>query len=244
MRAAGSAFRWWGVLHGNNEEEVREYHRALSNIYPFTDEGEGWAIRPEPQVNIYAVARSLRILKHLGITKAHFLAATSQDVIATLLSLGPQAGLEVMTYDSAYAVKSGFNRHTFQPTEDGLTFRILTEEGEQTFGRDWLMYHCPCSVCAHMRVRSQEIPKARAQLQDKKFAGWWSTWLQFHDLHIQQQLTLAQAAAAEKDPTALMKLVLGEASYAKVMRIYEEDGHEPGAIVATGGTTSLLDLLK
>jgi len=65
-----SAFRWWGVLHGNTESEVREYYDAISAIYPFDEEGEGWAIRAEPNVNIYSVARSLRVLKRFGIKRA------------------------------------------------------------------------------------------------------------------------------------------------------------------------------
>lgn len=243
MREAGHPFRWWGVLHGNNEEEVRAYHKAVSAVYPFTDDGEGWAIRPEPQVNIDGVARSLRILNHLGIKKAHFLAATSQDVIAVLLALGPLAGMEVLTYDSAYAVKSGFNRHIFRPQPDGLTFNIQSEEGADQTGRYWLLEQCPCAVCAHMRARVPDVPKAQKELHDPKFGGWWSTWLQFHDLHIQQQLTQAQADYAEKDPDGLLRLMLKPADYAAVHRIFESDGHERRSIVPTGNSHSLLDLI-
>lgn len=248
IRATGSKFRWWGVLHGNNEAEVREYHENLAAVYPFTDDGEGWAIRAEPNVNIYSVARSLRILRHLGIKKAHFLAATSQDVIAVLLALGPQAGLEVLTYDSAYATKSGFNRHIFRPREDGITFAIMTEEGEDRTGRDWLMHQCPCDVCAYMRIRSQQvddprIAKAQPQLLAPEFGGWWSTWLQFHDLHIQQKLTAAQAVEAEKHPDSFLRMMLSAKEYTQVMRIYEEDGHEPKMSVPTGTSKSLLDYL-
>lgn len=281
LRAGGSKFRWWGVLHGNNESEVREYYETLSSVYPFADEGEGWAIRAEPHVNIYSVARSLRILKNLGIKKAHFLAATSQDVIAVLLALGPQAGLEVLTYDSAYAVKSGFNRHVFKPVTTGpakgISFSILTEEGDgqekqrdlgvtavlsqeerEDFekerpqkkdlsfrtGRDYLLNECECAVCAHMRVRSEETEKGRQQVKLDTFAGWWSTWLQFHDLHIQQKMTAAQAEVAEYDPNGLLQALLSKEDYSTVHRIFEEDGHEPGAIVQTGSSKSLLDYIK
>lgn len=243
MRKQGTAFRWWGVLHGNTEAEVREYYEKMCAIYPFEDEGEGWAIRAEPFVNIYCVARSLRILKHLGIKKAHFLAATSQDVIAVLLALGPEAGLELLTYDSAYAVKSGFNRHIFRPNEDGLTFSIQSEYGEDTEGREWLRLKCPCAVCAHMRQRAEVVPKAQRELLQSKFGGWWSTWLQFHDLHIQERLTEAQAQFAAKDPDGLLKKILTEKEYTLVRRIFEEDGHEPKSIVKTGTSRSLFDLL-
>ncbi len=243
LRAEGSAFRWWGVLHGNNEAEVRQYHDAISAVYPFTDAGEGWAIRAEPNVNIYAVARSLRILKNLGITRAHFLAATSQNVIAVLLALGPLAGLELLTYDSAYAVKSGFNRHTFIPNADGLTFRVTLETGSDRRDREWCLHECPCAVCAHMRMRSEVYPKGMAEVHAEKFGGWWSTWLQFHDLHIQEQLTAVQARAALDDPDRLLRTMLTPNEYSLVMRIFEEDGHEPNAIPSTGSSNGLLDYL-
>lgn len=243
MRKEGTAFRWWGVLHGNNEEEVREYHKAISKVYPFNDEGEGWAIRPEPFVNSYATARSLRILQHLKITRAHFLAATSQDVISVLLALGPEAGLQFLTYDSAYAVKSGFNRHTFKPENDGATFTIITEEGDENYGRQWLLKECPCPVCAHMRVRSQECDKGRKELHQVKFAGWWSTWLQFHNIYIQQKLVEKQAALAEQDGRKFLREQLPQDA-ATILRIFAEDGHEPSSITPRGTSVGLLDFLK
>lgn len=247
LREKGTDFRWFGVLHGNNEAEVREYHAAVSAVYPFTDPGEGWAIRPEPYVDIYATARSLRILKSLGIKRAHFLAATSQDVIAVLLALGPRAGLELVSYDSAYAVKSGFNRHVFVPAADGLTFTILSEEGPSRAGRDWLLHECPCRVCAYMRVRSEQVPRAEKELHADKFAGWWSSWLQFHDLHIQEQCTARQAELAVKDPEELLRRQLrsthADQDYSTVLRIFEEDGHEPSGGAPSGGSHSLLSYL-
>lgn len=244
MRERGSKFRWWGVLHGNNEREVMEYHAALSRIYPFTDEGEGWAIRPEPMVDIYSVARSLRILQHLDIKRVHFLAATSQNVIAVLLTLGVMAGLKFMTYDSAYAIKSGFNRHIFKPSEDGLTFAIDTETGLERHGRDFMMHECPCAVCIHMRVRSLEVPKAVNELHQPKFAGWWSLWFQMHDLYIQERATNAQAELAHKSPESLLRRLLDPKEYSMVMRIFEEDGHEARSIVPTGTSRGLLDYIK
>src|SRR5262249_611006 len=142
MRASGSAFRWWGVLHGNKEAEVLQYYEAVGAVYPFTDDGEGWAIRAEPNVNIYSVARSLRILRRLGIKRAHFLAATSQDVIAVLLALGPQAGLDLLTFDSAYAIKTGFNRSAFVPQDDGLTFTLRREQRAEHHARDFVLEKC------------------------------------------------------------------------------------------------------
>jgi hypothetical protein len=229
IRASGSKFRWWGVLHGNNEVEVRQYHRAISAVYPFTDDGEGWAIRAEPNVNIYSVARSLRILARLGVKRAHFLAATSQGVIAVLLALGPQAGLHVLTFDSAYAIKSGFNRAAFTPRDDGIAFTLMREQGDERHVRDFILEKCPCDVCASMRVRSQRVPKARHEIARGTFGGWFSAWVQLHNLQIQLKVTDAQARAAASDPQRLLQTMLTPKECSLVMRIYEEEGHEPNA---------------
>jgi hypothetical protein len=227
LRADRSPFRWWGVLHGNNETQVREYHDAITAVYPFSGDGEGWAIRAGPQVNIYSVARSLRVLKQLRITRAHFLAATDQKVIAVMLALGPIAGLELLTYDSTYAMKTGSNRLAFIPREDGLKFRLLKEVDAERKARDFLLHECPCRVCAYMRERSARVWKAQRELTARKFGGWWSGWFQQHNLHIQQKLTAAQADAAQSDPDALLRAMLSEREYAVVMRVFHESGHEP-----------------
>jgi len=240
MRAAGSPFRWWGVLHGNSDWEVRQYHRAISEVYPFEGEGEGWAIRAEPTVNIYAVARSLRVLNRLGIKRAHFLAATSQDVIAVLLALGRRAGLELLTYDSAYAIKCGFNRTAFVPTDDGVSFTTKGEQDDERHVRDFLLNECSCEVCAFMRLRSDQVAKARHQLHRAEFGGWWSAWVQLHNLRIQQQLTEAQARAAESDPDRLLQMMLTEERHSLVMKIFEEDGHEPNAVVPPDSLLALI----
>jgi hypothetical protein len=52
LRAAGNPFRWWGVIQGRSWEEMREWHQAISAVYPFTDDGEGWAFKAHPVNNI------------------------------------------------------------------------------------------------------------------------------------------------------------------------------------------------
>lgn len=239
-------FRWWGVLHGNSTEEVKQYHKAVSDIYPFTDEGEGWAIRAEPLVNIYSVARSFRVLKQLGIKRVHFLAATSQKVIAVLLGLGVEAGMELITYDSTTAIKNGFNRNVFVLDEGGITFHLMTEKNDDFHGRNFCLHECPCSVCEHMRLRSMHEEKGKRELYDKKFGGWWSTWLQFHNLETQRRLVEGQAALAKKDPDALLRTMLSSDEYFKVMRTFTEEGHEPAAAwpAIQGSARSLLDYMR
>lgn len=240
LRAAGTKFRWWGVLHGNNEAEVRQYHDAISAVYPFEDEGEGWAVRAEPRVDIYAVTRTLRILKSLGITRAHFLAATSQKVMAVLLALGPPAGLEFLTYDSMSAAKGGFNRHLWKPRDGGITYFAEWEQGTDHKSRDWVRDVCPCAVCVHLRAYVAEV---KAPLDEGGFNGWWSTWFVVHNVYLQKEIVAEQERAAAASPEQFLRKMLEPVEYSTVMRIFEEDGHEPSVAAPTGTSRSLLDFL-
>lgn len=242
MRARGTRFRWWGVLHGNTSDEVRRYHEAIAAIYPFTDEGEGWAIRPEPLVDIYACARSVRVLSQLGIRRAHFLAATRQKVMTVLVALGSLAGMELVTYDSAYAAKYALNRGLFRANEDGLTFKVLMETGPEHFVRDYVREECTCPICVRMRERSETTLRGREQMARGDYGGWYSSWLLLHNLYAQTQLGLALGAAAIADPDKTLRLMLTPREYSTVMRIYERDGFEPKP-AETGNSVSLLDYL-
>lgn len=243
LRAGGTPFRWWGVLHGDHEYDVREYFHAISDIYPFTDSGEGWAVKAEPEVNPFSVARSLRILRTLNISRAHFLKATSQSVIATLLALGVEAGLDLLTYDSAYALKSGLNRAVFVPTENGLTYRILREREEGSDARDYLRDRCSCRVCEFMRSRSDELTAGRYENRAGVFGGWFSSWSAFHNAEIQRARTAALAAAAERDPAYLLREVLGAKACATVRAVFEREGHEPNPGCPRGRRRGLLSLV-
>lgn len=245
LRKSGTKFRWWGVLHGSNEEEVKQYYRAISNVYPFTDEGEGWAIRAEPRVIPTTVARSLRLLKDFAIKRAHFLAATGQAVIATLLVLGPRAGLDVVTYDSAYAVKQGMSRHVFYPNDDGLTFRPLWEgTGTSRVHRKYLLEQCHCRVCDFMRgLVDDGHPQAEKELLSDKFGGWYGTWFILHNMHMQLELHDRQVEFARRDPDGLLRQMLGK-QYHSVLRIFDAPGNELGGMPKVGTERSLLDFIE
>src|SRR5690242_2465817 len=240
-RAKGSKFRWWGVIHGNNPQEQEEYYRRIADVYPFTDQGEGWTIRAEPQVDTNTVASTLRLVKRLGIKRLHLLAATGQEVAAVIFALGPESGLEVVSYDSAYAIKAGFNRQIFVRTEPGAyKWEILKEEGKEKHVREYLTETCECEACLWMRVRSQETKKGvMATVKGKDFGGWWSTWCQLHNLYIQQHLLEEQYQASQADPEKFLEVMLGHSTASIVQRIYA--GQQPAAIVATGSERSLLE---
>lgn len=230
-------FRWWGVAHGNTEDELVAWYRAVADVYPFADEGEGWAVRAEPNVNIYTVARTLRTLQRLKVKRAHLLAATAQEVTALLFVLGPEAGLDLVTYDSAYAIKDGFNRQGFRPASDGLSWSTMREIGDEDTVRRYVIDECECAACVWMRRRSEEFERGREGIRAKVFGGWMSTWLQMHNLNIQRLTLENQAREASHD---LLRELLGHKNYYKVLRVFAYGDTE---IVPTGTDRSLLDLL-
>jgi hypothetical protein len=234
-RKAGSKFRWWAVGHGNSEEEFEAWYREISNIYPFEDEGEGWAVKAEPNPDAYTVARTLHTLQRLGVTRTHFLAATGQDVTAVLFTLGPEAGLEFVTYDSAYAIKDGFNRGAFRPAADGLSWSTMQEIGDENHVRKYVIEECECEACVYMRARSEVYDKGRKGIRAEEFGGWMSTWLQLHNLCIQKVTLENQAAEASHD---FLREILGPRNYARVLRVFS-DGDRMPAVRRRG----LLDLL-
>lgn len=240
LRERGSAFRWWGVLHGNNAAEQDAYYRAVCDIYSFADAGEGWAVRAEPIVNTESVADTLRVLKGLGITRAHFLAATGQEVVAVLYALGPEAGLELVTYDSAYATKGGYNRLVLVPDpEDPIKWTTRRERGAEDFVRRYVYEECCCAACAWMRKRTEEEPRGQEAIRAWVFGGWWSTWCQLHNLCIQCECLNRQWWVAQKEGRAFLPRVLGRDAH-RICRIF--DGQEPRSIIpATGSSQSLLN---
>lgn len=101
---AGTSFRWWGVVHGRTPDELEEWWAAISHVYPFTGEGEGWAFKPYPLNTPEGMATVLEFIQQRGIRRAHFFATTGRYAVETLCCLGPQRGLEIATVDSFSAL--------------------------------------------------------------------------------------------------------------------------------------------
>jgi hypothetical protein len=260
LRAGGSAFRWWGVIHGNTPDEQEIWRSAVAAVYPFTDEGEGWALRAEPYVHPFTVASSLRMARRAGLRRMHFLAATGYRVIATLLCLGQEAGLDLVTYDSTFAIKSGLNRRILRADDTGFRWTNILESEAEMHVRHYLRDECACAVCADLRHRT---PPRRSSLLPVKngFSGWDGLWLQLHNVQTQLDVIARQWAAAQRDPAGLLREVLprtnardvaveGAHRYARVRRFFEGGGGLPtelfrvaGKGVITGSTRTLLDML-
>jgi len=162
-RKAGTSFRWWGVVHGETWEQLEEWHSRISAVYPFEDEGEGWAFKVHPANDPVQLARLLHFVKQVGVRRAHFLQMTGIPALTVLFWLGPQAGLEFVTYDSASSSFGGFNRTVYVPTEDGLDWRPLGEkfrEKGETHARDYMMDSCECISCELAREAREANPGA------------------------------------------------------------------------------------
>ena len=207
LREAGTPFRWWGILHGNDEREMRDYHAALSAVYPFTDEGEGWAIRVGPTPTAETTARALRLYKDLGITRAHFLMATAFDVIATLYAFGARAGLTLLTFDSTTPMTYARNRCICHPHRDGLALKPHHETEDDTAAREWLLEDCPCPVCEYCRDQARTTPEGQEAVETMEYGPWWQAWTTLHNIQMYLAVVERHKRLAATDPDGLLRAV-------------------------------------
>lgn len=251
----GNGFRWWGVLHGNSEAEAVEWYTALTAVYPFDVAGEGWAVYPGPQAEPKTVARTMRVLQQLGIKRAHFLACTGQDVIATILALGPKAGLEVVTFDSMSHAVAGFNRWWFTTNADfggrrGRSFGPLSTprrkihkavdyvfENVRCLGKlpERFCEKCTCAVCQYLRATTPERFSNPEQLAQN---GWRDSAITLHNVCVQRRCIDRQEEEARLNPEGFLSTALDPLTAARVFRIFE--GQEPERPVSTGSNLGLL----
>lgn len=206
LRADGTRFRLWGVAHGLSDAERNVWWRQVSDVYPFTDEGEGWAVKVRPDSNHpIGIAKALRWLRRKGIHRAHFLAAGGLRAIATLLALGPDAGLDFVTSDSMGVTTQAIHRTIFVPNDDGLGYRQLRERGNGREARDYLMEHCSCGSCAQLEADAARWPR----LVDGKWNAYWLHRCVWHSLLIHVAVVRNMQLEARRDPHALLRHVLG-----------------------------------
>ncbi len=251
----GGKFRWWGVLHGNSEAEAYEWHGAITNAYPFNRAGEGWAVYPGPQAEPRTVARAMRVLQQLGIKRAHFLACTGQDVIATILALGPLAGLEFVTFDSLSHAIASYNRWWFT-TDATLGGRMGVSDARSSSKRkimkgvdyvfenvrclndapEKFVAECPCDVCRWAREHTP------AQIAGPAAGNWRDGIISLHNICIQSRCIARQTEEARKDPEKFLQIALDPYTAASAFRIFY--GQESERPAATGSNLGLLRGLK
>ena len=204
LRRDNTPFRWWGVAHGWTEEHLDNWWGAVSKVYPFTDEGEGWAIRARPTSHDpVAVTRRLRWIQRRKITRAHFLAAASPAAMAAIIVLGPEAGLEFASCDSTVGTAQAKNRTLMLPTADGLGFKQLAETGDARNARDYLL-KCPCGSCEQLRKDADAWPT----VVGGKFNEYWTLRFVFHNMLTVFKLVATLEAEAKIDGHALLRAVM------------------------------------
>lgn len=220
-RKAGTPFRWWGVIQGQTEAQLQKWWEEVSAVYPFTDEGEGWAVKVYPSMDGPQTARMLRFLKMKGIRRAHFLAATGQVPLWVHASLGPQAGMELISTDSATDTHSAANRGLFAPTTDGLGWTKIEEKTRDggTEVREYMEQVCQCWSCHRWRVDSTEHP---AQAID----SYYRFRLQFHNVLTRRNIIRKIVATAlAQDAEVFLREQLGVRGAARVLQAF--DGRLP-----------------
>lgn len=128
-REDDNPFRWWGCIQGETYEQLEEWHGKVSDIYPFTDEGEGWALAPKPSTDPIAIARHLRFAREHGIKKIHLLQVTSPRLVGMAFALAHLEGdFNYISFDSATATRCAINRMALVPKGGGL-FAFVRQRG-------------------------------------------------------------------------------------------------------------------
>ncbi len=164
QRAAGTAFRWWGVVQGWTTQELQRWWEQVSRVYPFTDEGEGWALKPRPNITPTSTARVLRfVAQHPEIKRIHLLATTGVGAVATLITLGAASGLELASYDSTTFILMAINRGLLKIDEDGLGWSNESERGGERQLRDYLLETCQCAACTQLRDEVDRYDSGRTR---------------------------------------------------------------------------------
>lgn len=206
-------FRWWGVIQGESYDRMLSWHDQVAEIYPFTGEGEGWAIKPTPDNDFNSMARAVKFIHEHDVDRAHLLMTTGVRTVAVLIGLlylkGP---IELLTYDSASAGIFAGNRHAWKVSDDGLTLqewfpRVYTPE-------IYLTMPCECVACA--RYKALDQPTEVAVFNNALFLHNNIMLFEFFD-RISEE--------AEEDAEGLLRKYLGD-RYGQVIRTYEYGDRE------------------
>jgi queuine/archaeosine tRNA-ribosyltransferase len=165
---AGTQFRWWGVVQGRTKDEMEHWWTAIRRVYPFESAGEGWAFKPYPFNDPEALADALDFMRERSIQRAHIFGQSSPLVVETLLSLGPKAGLEFVTFDSTSPITFANNALLVMPARYGWKF-VRKDVREY-------MLSCICVSCTFLR---QELKEDRSLEVDRRF---WRKRMTFHNM--------------------------------------------------------------
>lgn len=233
---SGHSFRWWGVVQGRTHQEIRSWYEAVRGLYPFEEEGEGWAMKPLPTTDPSAIARCLRLAHREGITSFHSLMTTSVSTVAALFVVGQWAGIERLTFDSSTGDQFGKNRKIAALTDDGLAYYELEEKYRdkgETHARDYLFDECTCGSCQYLRedYPDRDVPNDGSYLAQRML---------FHNVLTLQHMFRNMWKEARNHPDEYLRATVGTRKYHHILRTFE------GRNVQTtprGENRSLLDYL-
>lgn len=216
-RESGAAFRWWGVVQGESYAQIEAWYDAVSDLYPFEEEGEGWALAPKPCNDHIRVARYLRLAREKGIKRVHVLQTSKVSAVGVALALAKMAGVEFITNDSATNHINAGNRNAFLPDPDGLGGRWGGAAHHQGWEgvRTYLLERCSCPSCIYLRVEGDvEIPSPARYYKDR---------LVYHNFLMLIQVLYRLSAEANKDPDALLRRCAGD-DYGVILREFHGEG--------------------
>lgn len=203
-REKGCRFRLWGVAHGETMDQLQEWHRVVSEVFPFQDTEEGWAVKPFPPNKPPGVVRCLRFLRGHNVRNAHFFMTAGIKAVVTLACLGPQAGLEFLTYDATTPVTSGNHRGLLIPKPDSLGWETLEEKRRltgKTPARAYMRERCECLSCHWLREDLEENPDLPDEYFKYRFI--------FHNVLVALKVFDTLYAASQENPRALLREFLG-----------------------------------
>ena len=235
LRTEGTAFRWWGVVHGWNLEQRDVWWQEISDVYPFTEPGEGWAIRLRPRAgDPRGIALGLYWLDQREITRAHFLMAAHPTAMAVMLALGPATRLQFISCDSTSAARVAINRYIWvlndgskdpglinRPADkEAYGWHAIEERGDERNVRQHLLEECGCFSCIQIQKDAEDWTDL---VHATEFNSYWRHRFAFHNYILQFNEIKRLEAAAASNPEGLLRSVLGN-SYGAVLKAF--DGQE------------------
>lgn len=233
-RAEGHPFRWWGVVQGETYPQMSQWFDAVSRVYPFTDEGEGWALAPKPCNELVTVTRFMRIARDRKLRRIHMLQTAKPATVGIMLALAALAGVEFVTHDSASTRINAGNRNVFIPRKDRMDGKY-TGAAHRTGWEgvtEFVTTRCSCFSC--------QLLAAETAVTFARPDAYYLDRITFHNFLATKEVEQNMFREAQRDPMGLIRL-LARSAYGAVLREWETSD---SVVVKHRRTVSLFDRLR
>lgn len=205
-----SPFKWWGVVQGESRDQMEEWHETVAALYPFDQPGEGWALAPKPSTDLLSCTRYMRFAHDKNLRNVHLLQVTAEKTVGVVLALGVLSGrLDLVTYDSASALRCAINRSAIVPEGIGMGYIKETSALGETTVADY-MHTCPCQACGWFR---EDYPLSNSE---------YPHYILLHNHLIMTASFEMIFAEAQRDPDKLLRWAAGS-MYGDVLREWEKE---------------------